>query len=250
MLQPGLGEYLIASTERYFIAMSGGIGNGNGCLMYIGLRTTNAWEDQYDDNIPWVSLTYDGTDAYSSASAGVGYKAYMRTMQTTGTVNSSPFWFGGEIRSHNSYAQPVSEGTSLIASDPLSGWGSSGSSWSGYQMNETYNFAFSLQVPILPYGMMRSKYRNNYGFVGAVADPLTGTMVPPAYPLNCARNVQNSHNSGGTLIGIYKSLSGTDTFMQQYYTPGQTFVVNSEVYYPYAIGNDTNYRDLFLIRKY
>jgi len=98
--------------------------------------------------------------------------------------------------------------------------------------------------------MMRSKQRGNYAMTGPVSDPLTGTLVPPAFPITFARNKQNSNNSGGTAIGLYKSMGGSDSFMQQYYTPGQTFVVNNEAYYAYAIGNDTLYRDLFLVRKY
>jgi len=86
--------------------------------------------------------------------------------------------------------------------------------------------------------------------IGPVTDPSTGTLVPPAFPLTVARNVQNSQNPGGNLIGVFKGLSGTDAFMQQYYTPGQTFVINNEPYYAYAIGNDTNHRDMFLIRRF
>ena len=249
-LAPVAGEYLIASTERYFIAISGSVGGNSGSLMYVGLRTTNAWEDQYDDNIPWVSLTYDGTDQYQQASPSLGYKAFMRTMQTTGTVNSNPFWYGGENGSWNNFGAPSAVTSNGFNQDALSGWANTNNGWNSYMQNESYYFAHNLQIPILPFGGMRSKFRNNVGYVGAVTDPATGTLVPPAYPLNVARNVQNSHNSGGTMIGIYKSLSGTDIFMQQYYTPGQTFVINNEAYYPYALGNDTNYRDLFLIRKY
>jgi hypothetical protein len=80
-------------------------------------------------------------------------------------------------------------------------------------------------------------------------DPSTGTFVPPAFPIVFARNNQGATTAGGTAIGLYKSMSGSDTFLQQYYTPGQTFVVNNEAYYAYVIGNDTLYRDMFLIRK-
>jgi hypothetical protein len=91
--------------------------------------------------------------------------------------------------------------------------------------------------------------RRSNTVTGPVNDPTTGTFVPPAFPLTCARNIQNSFNPGGNLIGVYKSLGGTETFLQQYYTPGQQFVINNEAYYAYSIGNDISHRDLFLIRK-
>jgi len=248
MLAVDQTEWLIASTERYFMALSGNTVNGAGTFMYIGLRTTNTWEDQYDDNPPLVSLTYDGTEQYSAASPGVGYKAWMRTFQTTGTVNSLPAWYGTEIGGWNAYGFPTDPG-SLTPTCPLSGWYNSTGSINSARASQFY-WGNSLAVPVLPMGMMRSKFRDNTTMIGPVTDPSTGTLVPPAFPLMVSRNVQNSQNPGGSLIGVYKGLSGTDTFMQQYYTPGQTFVINNEPYYAYAIGNDTNHRDMFLIRKY
>lgn len=247
-LAPVAGEYLIASTERYFMALSGGLGSNSGTFMYVGLRTTNAWEDQYDDNPPLVSLTYDGTDTYNQASSGVGFKAWMRTIQTTGVVNSLPAWFGHEISAFNSYGAPTAPPTQTNIC-MLSGIGNTSTGWNTFN-DERYHWGANLAVPILPVGQMRSKFRANATMTGPVTDPTTGTLVPPAYPLTVSRNVQNSQNSGSTLIGVYKSMGGSDLFMQQYYTPGQSFLVNGEYYYPYAIGNDTLYRDLFLIRRY
>jgi hypothetical protein len=245
-LRPNSGEYLIASTERYFIAISGGLGGTAGTLTYIGLRTTNSWEDQYDDNPPLASLTYDGGGLHANSS-GTYASAWMRTFQTTGQQNSQPAWY----RVGNSgyqYGNPTTTGDTM---DPLSGYASTGGSWNDYR-NALMWWGNQLQVPMLPgyIGMMRSKLRAETVMVGPVVDPATGTLVPPAFPITVARNVQNSQNPGGTLIGLYKSLGGTDTFMQLYYTPGQTFIVNNEAYYAYALGNDTNNRDLFLVRKY
>jgi hypothetical protein len=56
-------------------------------------------------------------------------------------------------------------------------------------------------------------------------------------------------NQGGRLPGFFKSLSGSDEFMERYYNPGQNFVINSENWYPVTTGTDTLYRDLFLVRR-
>jgi hypothetical protein len=50
--------------------------------------------------------------------------------------------------------------------------------------------------------------------------------------------------------GIYRSLAGSDAFMNQFYTAGTTYVVGTENYYPYTVGTNTGYKDMFLIRKY
>jgi hypothetical protein len=249
--RPTAGEWLIASTDRYFIAMSGALGSTGqpGMMMYVGLRTTNLWEDQYDDNPPLASVTYDGSVNYTGTGGQNAY-AWMKTMQTTGTVNSQPMWFRIQNIASGSYAAQVT--TTGENMDPLSGYNNQGVAFSSISTQDNYYWGNELQVPMLPggWGLMRSKFRNNTVMTGPVSDPVTGTLVPPAFPITFARYKQNSHNSGGNAIGLYKSMGGTDTFMQQYYTPGQTFVVNSEPYYAYAIGNDTNYRDLFLVRKY
>lgn len=248
--RPSAGEWLIASTQRYFIALSGALGTTGfpGMMMYVGLRTTNSWEDQYDDNPPLASVVYQGSSNYTACSGGNAY-AWMRTMQTTGVVNSQPMWFRIQNISAAYTGQVSTTGENV---DPLSGYNNQGVAFATIANSDAYYWGNELQVPMLPgvFGLMRSKHRSNTVMTGPVSDPVTGTMVPPAFPITFARYKQNSHNSGGTAIGIYKSMGGSDTFLQQYYTPGQTFVVNNEAYYAYAIGNDTLYRDLFLIRRY
>lgn len=242
------GEWLIASTERYFICMSGSAASGNGgTFMYIGLRTTNSWEDQYDDNPPICSLAFDGSSTWSSG-VGSHLTAWMRTFQTTGVQNSNPGWYSIQNGAWPGYQQNAAFGSAIC---PMTGYFSSNSSFNAFN-SATIWYGNQLQVPVIPgmYGLMRTHHREGNTMIGPVTDPSTGSFVPPAFPLTVSRNVQNSQNPGGTLIGIYKSMGGTDTFMQQYYTPGQTFVINNEAYYAYAIGNDTNHRDLFLVRKY
>ena len=248
--RPTAGEWLIASTERYFIAMSGTLGTtGNpGMMMYVGLRTTNGWEDQYDDNPPLASVVYDGTQNYSSCS-GQNSSMWCRTMQTTGVVNSLPAWYRMmNIAAGTLNQQPQAYGTGF---DPLTSYNTYNWNAGSLLTNGQFLWGNEMQTPMIPggAGIMRSKTRDNIAMTGPVSDSVTGTLVPPAFPITFARYKQNSNNSGGNAIGLYKSMGGTDSFMQQYYTPGQTFVINSEAYYAYAIGNDTTYRDLFLVRK-
>jgi hypothetical protein len=249
--RPSAGEWLIASTDRYFIAMSGALGSTGqpGMMMYVGLRTTNLWEDQYDDNPPLASVVYDGSSNFS-VSSGSNASMFARTMQTTGVVNSLPAWYRINNTSNSSFAGQVQTyGTNV---DPLSGYNNQGVAFNTIATNPEYYWGNEMQVPMLPgvFGLMRSKYRSDTVMIGPVSDPVTGTLVPPAFPITFARYKQNSNTSGGNTIGLYKSMGGSDTFMQLYYTPGQTFVINNEAYYAYAIGNLALYRDLFLVRKY
>lgn len=245
--RPAAGEWLIASTDRYFIALSGQLGATGlpGTMMYVGLRTTDAWEHQYDDNPPLASVVYDGSSNYNNAT-GVNATMWARTRQTTGVINSLPAWWRIQnIAAASIGSTPNSSGNNI---SPLGGY----AQISGNISVDSIFWGNEMQVPMLPGlgGIMRSNTRQNLTMTGPVADPVTGTLVPPAFPITFARHKQNSSTSGGTAIGLYKSMGGSDQFMQEYYTPGQTFVVNNEAYYAYAIGNDTLYRDLFLIRKY
>jgi hypothetical protein len=245
--KPAAGEWLIASTDRYFIALSGALGTTGqpGYMMYVGLRTTDAWEDQYDDNPPLASVVYDGSSLYNTAT-GVNALMWVRTRQTTGVINSLPAWY----RIQNVAAASIAGGPNSSGQNisPLGGYANATANIS----LDSIFWGNEMQVPMLPGlgGIMRSNTRQNLTMTGPVADPVTGTLVPPAFPITFARHKQNSSTSGGTAIGLYKSMGGSDAFMQEYYTPGQTFVVNNEAYYAYAIGNDTLYRDLFLIRRY
>jgi hypothetical protein len=98
--------------------------------------------------------------------------------------------------------------------------------------------------------------------IGPSTDSSTGANVPPAYPIvgsHIGATINNSQanpilgiaaNTGMVLPGIYRSLAGSDAFMNQFYTAGTTYVVGTENYYPYTVGLNTSFKDLFLIRKY
>jgi len=261
--RPAAGEWLIASTERYFIALSGALGGTGspGQMIYVGLRSTNAWEDQYDDNPPLASVVYDGGQ-YFNVSTGSNSSMFARTLQTTGTVNSSPAWYRISNMASNSTQRDFgNSGFSTLAIgqdiDPLSGYvGHFQNNNNNYSQSRQYAeyadfyYGNELQIPMLPImGACRSKFRSNVHFIPMTVDPSTGIFTPPAWPLSISRNRQNSHNSGGQLFGIYKSAGGTDSYLNTHFTPGQTFVIGNESWYPYVIGNDTLYRDMWLIRR-
>ena len=88
-----------------------------------------------------------------------------------------------------------------------------------------------------------------------IVDPNTGILVPCAYPIHMMLSITSNNtteayfNQGGRLPGLFKSLSGSDTFMERYYNPGQNFVINNENWYPVVTGTDTLYRDMFLIKR-
>jgi hypothetical protein len=88
-----------------------------------------------------------------------------------------------------------------------------------------------------------------------IVDPNTGILVPPAYPIFMMISITSNtiseayFNQGGMLPGLYKSISGSDEFMERYYNPGQNFSIDNEDWYPVTTGSDTLYRDLFLVRR-
>lgn len=233
--------------------MSGGLsataGLGPGAMMYVGLRTTQAWEDSYNDNPPVVSVCYDASYYYSYG-CGSNASMWTRTLSSSGAVNSSPFWY----RINNQPSSSMGNAMTVTGDymDPLSAYATQSTSWTTIAQDPRYHWANEMQLPMCPsagFSNFKSKIRYQYQVTGPVMDPSTGTFVPPAFPIVFARNNQGATTAGGTAIGLYKSMSGSDTFLQQYYAPGQTFVVNNEAYYAYVIGNDTLYRDMFLIRK-
>ena len=244
LTQPSAGQWLIASTARYFIAISGGLGSTGlpGTVIYVGLRSTQLWEDQYDDNPPLCSFLYHGGNAYGTA-IGSNATMFARTQQSTGQVNTLPNWFAMNVRSSLA-------GAGFI--DPLSGYNGASTPLSTVAGDPTYFWGNEIQIPLClsSPGMFKSKNRASSVVTPPVSDPITGTLVPPAYPIQFARNTTNSFNAGGQIFGLYKSLGGTDSYMQQFYTPGQTVLVNGENYYCYAIGDTAASRDLFLVRKY
>jgi hypothetical protein len=249
-LQPNQGEMLIASTDRYFICITGNVANLTGFqgnFTYMGLRQTQAWEDQYDDNPPICSLTYHGGQWWSSI-AGFA-TMWARTINSNGTVNSSPSWYktgnsawGGAYNSN-----PGSNGTNI---DPLTGWNNTNSGLQNFTFPSIY-YGNEMQIPMLPhtYSMVTKRQDSQSHWIPPVTDPATGVFVSPAFPITFARNKNNSFNPGGNAFGVYKGFGGSDAWLSQYWVSGQNYIINNEAYYSYGCGHNQNYRDVFLVRK-
>jgi len=240
-------ECLLAITANYFILIQPWWG-----ITYFGLRTTQPWENGYDDNPPivgWHCPTWCWTTNTLMTKKKM---AWWRVKDGFGQVRSQPYLSfgytttGGENFVSHSQDYPewnVNNQTALtrISSDGL------GSPL--FRLKGNRNSFTGTAVNVGPTGI-------NYF---PVTDPTTGVLVPPAIPIKMMLGVveattsdqsQMWYNEGGRCLGIYKSLSGSNAFMNNFYSPGQNFIIDGENYYPYITGSDVLYRDMFLIRRY
>lgn len=213
-----------------------------GQLMYGGLRETQAWENSYADNPPWVAFNYISGNVSASVNASVTYPqsfaAWMRTIDNTGVVSASATRYylsnahtstggGGVVFSSNA----VSSGTNSTTTDPYVGG---------------YNPLNGLQSPPW-YGVddgVHPPGTNTFPTMPTV-DPSTGTLVPSAYPIVIRRNISGSFNPGGAVRGIYKSLAMPLATLKLYWgAANQTFTIGNDQYIPIVFGSG----DMFLIR--
>ena len=232
-LSVNYGEYLIASTSQYLIVMNRYV------MMYIGTRESTAWETNFADNPLFAAFCLDASNPVvgttsarfdnmvswmyvTDASGGVSGPSWKHSMAYGQTINPVSGYVNSSVTNATFWGQTVSNGGSVM---------SYGGGYVG---------------PLMPYGLRCHTYAST---IGPTTDT-TGALVPPAYPLNFNYGYGgNEINFTGKLKGIFRSLSGSDTYMNNYYADGQTFTVAGDSYYPYAIGDDTLARDLFLIRK-
>lgn len=229
-IRASAGEHLVAATSQYIIVMS------RYGMVYLGLRNSVAWENAYADNPLLTGFYTDfsngGTGSQATNSMDM-ITSWMYTVDSSGAA-SGPSW--RTHKSSSSIVNPIggsNDGTATATSQYFGGYSST-----------TYGGGYI--TPVMPYGLRSHNYTTA---VGPVNDS-SGALVPPAYPI-CPvfSSSGNAVNQAGAIKGIYRSLSGSDTFMNNYYSAGQTFTIGSDSYYPYAVGDDTLYRDLFLIRK-
>lgn len=229
-IRAAAGEHLVAATSQYIIVMS------RYGMVYLGLRNSVAWENSYADN-PLVTGFY--TD-FSNGNTTTGalnnmdmVTSWMYTVDSSGTA-SGPAWRTQKSLGATSGVNPISGAmdNSMYSTQIFGGFN-----------NATYGGGY---MPLMPFGLRSHNYTTA---VGPVNDS-NGALVPPAYPI-CPvyTSSGNAVNQAGAIKGMYRSMSGSDTFMNNYYSAGQTFTIGSDSYYPYAVGDDTLYRDLFLIRK-
>jgi hypothetical protein len=259
-------EFLLAVTQDYFILINPVYG-----MTYVGLRTTNLWENNYENNPPVVAFHTALTNVIDYRFIARKMFAWWLLKDGLGQVRQTPFlsfnssltsssygpggWWGfnfvtmgdQDMSYHTSEASAISR----ISGDPYGG-----PLFRLKGMGNSYSF-FDWGTPwSAPHGAFYTWGPAIGTHYFPIVDPNTGILVPPAYPINmmlCVTSETTSlsyFNQGGRLPGIYKSLSGSDEFMNRYYVPGQNFIVDSENYYPYVTGTDALYRDMFLIRRY
>ena len=231
-------EYLIAANQDYVIIM-----NPYNSILYAGLRTTQQWENSYNNNPPVVSWCANSSSYYS-----VSYQANTKfmwalSMDGTGTVRSTPTKAWRYITSNeNNYVQYAGETV-------VHGAGNVGTA----NLRPVGDIAGG---PIMRSCQVSAGLAGAPGFRQPPVIDSTGTLVPPAIPINMMLAHQSTNtaytyfNPGGQCLGIYKSLGGSDAYMNNYYTStSQVFTIGSDSYVPYIVGTDTLYRDMYLVRK-
>lgn len=228
-IRAAAGEHLVAATSQYIIVMS------RYGMVYLGIRNSVAWENAYADN-PLVTGFYSDFSNGSATTGGLNQMdmltSWMYTVDSSG-IASGPSW-----RTQKSY---TTNGVNPISGTPDNAFYAR-DLWGGYS-STSYGGGY---MPLMPFGLRSHNYTTA---VGPVNDS-NGALVPPAYPISPVYTSSgNAVNQAGAIKGMYRSLSGSDTFMNNYYSAGQTFTIGSDSFYPYAVGDDTLYRDLFLIRK-
>jgi hypothetical protein len=263
-------EFLLAVTQDYFILINPVYG-----MTYVGLRTTNLWENNYENNPPLVAFHTPLTNTIDFRLIPRKMMAWWLLKDGLGQIRQTPFLsFYSELANRGIIFGP---GAVPIV------WAFSGITMGFQDMTYSTSEASSIsRISGDPFGGPLFRIRgmsNSYSYTGAntpwsvaytittfgpgigtnyfpIVDPNTGILVPPAYPINMMLTITHEttslcyFNQGGRLPGIYKSLSGSDEFLNRYYVPGQNFIVDSENYYPYVTGENALYRDMFLIRRY
>jgi hypothetical protein len=208
-------------------------------VISMGLRETQSWEANYNDNPPVCGFAVDCSIHASSAAYPAASFAWMRSINNSGGWNT-PYCYGQYQSSNSGSVNTVTGqgGTYSNAYGTLEAIRS-------YSPGTTYG-----RILALPLFMMTAhEWSGSYPVMyPPVTDSSTGALVPPAIPIVFSSSVNNAFNPGGRIKGIYKSLSnGTQYTITNFYTSNQTYVVNGDNYYPFLSGNGSY--DLFLLRR-
>jgi hypothetical protein len=237
-------EYWIAATADYVIITEPLSG-----MLYCGTRTTQPWENAYSNNPPvvgWVT-NLDNRYSYNNNYYGTNTKfAWMLTMDGTGAIRSTP------SKVYNIYSGSGKSNTMDYVSGPV--WINITHSTSNIGVNGCNLVGDDMGGPLFRSHYQSAVNQGAPGFYSPPASDSSGAFVPPAYPINCQISDSSSvaaytyMNRGGRCLGIYKSMGGSDTYLNNYYTPGQIFTVDGDSFTPYVANGDTSYRDMFLLR--
>jgi len=232
--------YTIACNSQYMHIIA------NNFLMSMGLRNSQGWEDNYADNPYVYNFSVDTRTPVSSAFYPSAFFAWMRSISNTGTINSANNWQTrqlGVVAVAN--VNPVTgQAMTTVATAPqffdVTNLRNQGPQGGLFQLNSHANTTFPL------------------GYAPAF-DSTTNTFVPPAYPIVVQLNKPGFYNAGGSVKGLYKSMSnannGTLSFTAMfgnYYVANGTYTVDGDPYIAVLNGSNTatiSSTDMFLIRK-
>ena len=240
------GVYTTSTTNPYTYTYSSGGSTTYmyhpyyGFIVYAGLRTTQAWEDTANNNVPWVVFSC-GITPYGSGS---------NTQNTPYTTNQSAALML-TMTNTNVLSQATPRVFSTSNTYNRNYWWSGRKSTTAAQVSTQHDGGNRLDGPLFVSRTMASNavtdgetYSNSNILYHPQVDPSTGVMVPGAYPIVISRSYNGEWNAGGQIRGLYKSLSMPWTNMRQYWLSGtQTFTVNGEQFMPFVVGED-----MFLVR--
>lgn len=277
-------EWFLAATADYVIIIHPTYG-----ITYLGTREMQPWEQIYSDNPPIFGFHCPVTRWKGTTDVAVGLlprkmMAWWRMLDGDGNVRPNPLLsFYQDITTvftHPHHTYNVENSTSgayarncVSVNNQYQQW--SISDQSAYDrimgdpfggpifrvkgLQESYTYVNVARAPYISPPSARQTMELGHGPVGPtyppMVDPVTGILVPPAYPVVPQMMITSNTvsqvfiNQGGRLNGMFKSLSGADVFMERYYNPGQNFVIGGQNFYPVLTGTDTAYRDMFLIRR-
>lgn len=235
---PGM-EWTIAATQDYII-----IAHPLNYMIYSGTRTTQTWENSFSNNPPLVAFaTYVDYRFVENASFTINDRYFWGLLQDgVGTPRTTP----SRIFNHSA----GSDTRNYVAYNGVTPWhGGSNVGINGAQVMGT-----EAGFPIMYTRTASNQFGGSPGYqINPVVDS-GGTYVPCAIPINFmvsdTSTVTNYTyaNKGGRALGIYKSISGPDSWMSNYYTPNQIFTVDGDPYWPFVCNGDLIVRDMFLLR--
>lgn len=260
------GEFYMAATSDYLI-----FAQSNSYLLYCGTRFTQGWEDDYSDNPPVVSFCLGRWNTPQSVSG------WLRYMNTSNTATAAPVRLQHKITTWGNNPASFSSNTEhplhpISGTNRYPGSSSSSSQYGSRQHARMFGYQpggtqYGYQHPsslFYFYGhtlFNSHEYSGNWNSGGApyapVYDTATSLLVPPAVPI-IFQYYGTEFNPGGRLKGIYKSLSGSNSFIGIYASTDQDFNVanstgGSEAHRIVALGLGSSATagpiDTFLIRK-
>ena len=230
-------------TNGYFTTTT--TGNGTtywnnarwGSIYYMGLRSTQAWENTLTNNPPWVCWQHTG-DTTGTGGTNPAYSqnqvaAYLTTANSSAVISANAkicvtsnsystlrFW-GGETNGRNSsepvFTANVNHNTPVKQLDgPI------------FLTRQMSNTTFNCEV---------GNHTNNL-YVPQY-DTTTGMFVPGAYPITISRCYPTDWSPGGACLGIYRSLSMSYATMKLYWqASSQTYTIGTDTYLPFVLNED------------